>query len=1720
VRRAISGPLNRTPVPLPRRPAREAFRKRPERRRLISLAALSLVLATTGLGPQLLAQNVPTPGSMNDFSDGMVEQPDTSMVIEPIDPADAPYTEEPVSGDGTIPSPEAPYAPDLPEIAGNYEGPIGVTGIFNGNVDTGCSYDPLGHSAHRVVDDIVVPNSLGKYPLKMTRYYNSRQQYYAFTAIGLGPSWAHEYSWLVWTAGHKVVSPHGNVYDDSCGVPVGISEGWEGPRPCPSPCPSPGTGTWRLADGGRVHFDSWHVTYIEDPYGLRTRIAYIHDQNSPQNGQRVKVTEPGGRCLWFIYGDHDRDLTWLITRVEAYDSDGSPGSPTHPTGHLIDWVNYTYVEYDPISPGIQNRRKKMLRQVYYSDGTPPATYDYRTDNVPESPSWPPYTSKWYPLLQRCDDVRYNGPMRSIRYEYQNSGPHGAIINEKSPNVAGAVSAPTPGAVFGPPSIDTFTETRGDGPTRTFTYTHLSHCQAPDCVPCDDYENNDAWPYRAPQQMLDHYTDFQGHTTQLAYNNKWYINSVTDANGDTTTYERGDPPPNGIGEILTITHPAGATYPASSIHYTYSDHGHYMMSITDENAKTTTLHRDGHNRIYQIDYPQDVNTPASHEAFTYCDQADSQCNNTFGQVKRHQLKNSAYVHYRYNSRGLLIDKWEPTLNASAVETDPKTHYDYYTAADGKLGWIDRVKKMTGPAPNWQWSQQASETYEYDMTANNQPCAGRGLVTKITHADYRYQSFKYNQWGNKVNEWNELGERTDYAYDSYNRVTSAARIMTLGPNEVTTYTYRPTNGNGTSPYLHTTNNPDTITSPTGIVTSNVYDQNFRKTSTTVAGRTTWFHYDPVGNQDCVTDPRGTGACSPTYTTSTEYDTRDRKWKVWDAQGHLTTSGYDSASNVTSILRPDQTTETKTYDALNRVLTDKVPKAGPASSPTEFVNTTFQYNPSGTLQWVRDGENHTTSFQYNDPSDLRTKMIYSNGSSKSWAYDDAHNLKSRATIFGQTQYFGYDNRNRKYADWWSNNAEWRYFGLDSASRLRRPMNGMGAWNTNIISDVHREYDHAGRLTLDRQALTLTDQTTMTKDVNYEYNVALRGTDGKPTRMYVTPVPSPSYDYDFRYDDMGRFEKIFIHGNAVQFQYSYDDASNETQRYNWFNHVNQIYNPDNLNRPGRVELQHDGTVFARQVYDYYPIGRLHTVTRGNRQDQFVYYLDGELHVAYYDVTAAEAPDPSESPPAEDPTKEKTVDDFVALPDGMDPNALETAARTVTYDLDNAGNRNWVSDSVVGTTVHYTPNNINQYTAVDGSTISNGHEHEVGSYQGPNDVQPVYYTYMKDQYLTRVTSGTNSYDLAYDALGRCVKRTVHTDQGGDVTKYYIYEGERPILEYKSNGALAGKNLYGKGVDEILMRYDPTLTQEPRTFYYQQDHEGSVTHLTYIPPPGISPILEYYRYDVFGKPTIYGPPPNWSLRAASLYSNRFLFTGREYSAMFGFYEYRARAYHAGLGRFMSEDPKLFVRGAGLGKAPDDWRFSVHPDEAEFNLFRYVHNDPLDLTDPMGLEGEVIIYREDGRSSTNNQAIIVDKGRSVASFRANENRFIRLDNGPTRGPRSGEYSLLPKVNAKPGDSFPNGQPSITAKQYADPSKANYAPGRAGPEYKAEGTVRVHEKSSDGRPDSTGCVTACAPAVDRVTKLMNDNMNNGGTKVIFVDGKQPVDGHEVRRAEPVVLQKYSQ
>jgi hypothetical protein len=75
------------------------------------------------------------------------------------------------------------------------------------------------------------------------------------------------------------------------------------------------------------------------------------------------------------------------------------------------------------------------------------------------------------------------------------------------------------------------------------------------------------------------------------------------------------------------------------------------------------------------------------------------------------------------------------------------------------------------------------------------------------------------------------------------------------------------------------------------------------------------------------------------------------------------------------------------------------------------------------------------------------------------------------------------------------------------------------------------------------------------------------------------------------------------------------------------------------------------------------------------------------------------------------------------------------------------------------------------------------------------------------------------------------TDTGNTTTyhpnnTYYIYDGEKPIQEYKSDGARAGYNVYGKGIDEILLRADYAIISTAQGYFFQQDRNGNVTHLT------------------------------------------------------------------------------------------------------------------------------------------------------------------------------------------------------------------------------------------------------------------------------------------------------
>ena len=1318
--------------------------------------------------------------------------------------------------------------------------PIGTTGAFEGVIMTGGAYNALSHNATRQIDDLIVPGAIGKYGLKMTRYYNSRNIYGS-----MSPGWSAAYSWEYDRVRGKVSYPNGQTWEASCADPLGVSDGW---------IPGPDT-RFRLADGGIVVFEtatSGRPIQIIDPYGQTTNITYAAD------GSWKDVTEPGGRYLHFIY---DASTPRRLTRVEAH----GLGNAT-----VTDWVSYTYASQPTGGTVITSRM--CLTRVDYSDSTA-ASYTYQLDNGPEILKRG--FNRMTPLLKGADDVRYQGAMRRIAYEFRQShAAHGDLWKERywdgivghelSGIVVSTIDPPAPDPTVNTVNFETtYTETRGDAPSRSFTYTPM-HLHRFD----DDTCPTPTMPPYLNQQFLQSYTDFSGKTTSVAYDSNWYVNALTNANYQTTTYLRGPPPDapyeRGIGQVLRITRPDN-----THVDYTYQPEGdiggHYVASITNELGAVTVYTRDPVTHVAtRIDYPADAQTPASWEEFTY---------NSFGQVLTHRLKNGAWVKFKYDSRGLLTDSYSPKMGAVPLDSDPHTHQTYYTSAL----WADRVQTVTLPANASGYV--ASETYEYDSRR-------LGLLTKVTHADGTFKSMDYDTYGNKLWEENELRQRVAYTYDDYNRVLSVTDPL----SNVARSTYVPTNGGGGSSYKHTTAHADTVTTPTGIITSNIYDVNFRLSSTTAAfgttlAATTTFAYDDIGNQIVVTDPLF-------HETHHTYDVRNRKiatTEVWGTPLQRTTSWVYEADRVTQIARPDGTVETKTYDALDRVLTDTVPK-----SDVVYLTTSFRYNPSGTMQQVTDANGNITSFEYDD-ADRKTKHIYSNGDTQRWAYDDAGNLKWRYTVHNEQQSYSFDNRNRKTGMTWSNSADWANYAYDGAGRLTVA--------TNPNATVTRSYDAAGHLTQDQQNVT----GLGIQKVDYPTYDA----DGRLTRMYVENATG--YDFTYAYDAIGRLDTINLTPNIGIFQYHYNAVSAETGRDSLLSDgIHRVYTLDALNRLQALDVTKGFQTLSHESYTYDVMDRMTLVDRSDgHPDTFGYFLDGELRTAN----------------------------------------LGNLAHNLTYNVDNVGNRTSVVDN--NNTTSYSPNNINQYASVSAHSIVNGPEHEISSYDG------VSYGYINDEHLTSATTGAApsltgpmtsggsvTYSMAYDALGRCVKRSLSNAP----TTYYVYDGEKPVLEFDGGTGHpeVGVNVYGKGIDEILERVALDPTNAWQNYYPQQDHAGSVTLLT----DNNGAAVERYRYDAFGAPTVYSG--TWGARASTAYDNRFLFTGREYAGTyrssyatpaFAFYEYRARAYHPGLGRFLSEDPKLF--GAG-----------------DYNLFRYVGNNPVNATDPMGLEEQP--------TSTTNAPAYMDK----------------------------------------------------------------------------------------------------------------------------------------------------
>jgi RHS repeat-associated protein len=165
---------------------------------------------------------------------------------------------------------------------------------------------------------------------------------------------------------------------------------------------------------------------------------------------------------------------------------------------------------------------------------------------------------------------------------------------------------------------------------------------------------------------------------------------------------------------------------------------------------------------------------------------------------------------------------------------------------------------------------------------------------------------------------------------------------------------------------------------------------------------------------------------------------------------------------------------------------------------------------------------------------------------------------------------------------------------------------------------------------------------------------------------------------------------------------------------------------------------------------------------------------------------------------------------------------------------------------------------------------------------------------------------LSYDLLNR-----LDTYNPG-AAKRFIYDGAEVVAELDASGSILGRYVRGDAPDEIITGY--TSSNPTARGWYHLDNRNSVIAVT--DPNGTVTVVN--RYDEYGQPQggNYGA---------------FQYTGQMWLGEIGVYNYKNRMYWPNErpgGRFLQTDAAGYADGS--------------------NWYAYVHNDPVNGVDPLGL----------------------------------------------------------------------------------------------------------------------------------------------------------------------------
>ena len=850
-------------------------------------------------------------------------------------------------------------------------------------------------------------------------------------------------------------------------------------------------------------------------------------------------------------------------------------------------------------------------------------------------------------------------------------------------------------------------------------------------------------------------------------------------------------------------------------------------------------------------------------------------------------------------------------------------------------------------------------------------GNKNLIRITDPDGTSKSFSYSPGHALMAQTDQLGNSTNYAYNERGSVNATVRAdhsvvrirsgqeILSGMNSGVQDSPHTVDfiKSGASVLVDARGNEQSfrtnqfgsimkIVASNGLITTVQRDENNNLTHISMYGTPRPFHfytrshwYDSYGN---VTAIEGTGyglrrsyeyrsnpadnfhrpvaVVAANQQNLYEYDDFGNIVMIKDPENNITQFTYNSYGQVSSVRRDrDLTGKLYQYDSnggLEKVI-DLAHKElagftydakGNITSYTDAKGnvTNYTYDSMNRMLTQIDAKGGVMTFTYNAKGKV-TSLQDPNGGITRYTYDALDRMASRANPLGRIDYFTYDG-NGNIASRTDGNGNTTTFEYDVVNRLvaRHYPDGTSAnYSYDIRDNLLRAENSSSKAVFTYDDLTdrlLTESTEPSasqpySSITYEYRpytnnlAAIRDSEMGHSRRIL-------YEYDGN-DRLAKIKhlKIPTFGGANGIEFSYDPAERRS-RVEYPNGVvsSFTYSPGKYqhlrklsHRKGTTELS--SFTYSHDLKDY--VTSLDTVRSEitvNSTVNYSYDVSGQL------VSAGKA----QGTGSETFTYDSRGNRLRGTGDTSDStfNAYNQVIndKVYRYVYDNNGNRTKRTHIASGKVIEYSWDYENRLVQI-----------------------------IERSSAEAKASKTISYK--YDALGR----KVEIDVNGKVTRY-VYSGHQILLEYDGNNMFQARYVYGNSIDHpVKMERERSpykdSTFQRQEFYYHRDRIGNVTEITNF----AGEVVQRYVYDSFGKFKIYDDEGNEITSASTKYlKNPFTFVSREYEPDSGLYDFRGRRYDPESGAFISADPIWLAGG-------------------DANFYRYVLNNPINFTDPYGLD---------------------------------------------------------------------------------------------------------------------------------------------------------------------------